>query len=123
MPKVPQRAHKSTLQKKRPPLKTKRTTIPRRRVIRRKRKQKPMSRTTFTALLCLCIGICFAIVIINMLASSHKQVPGGPYTLEGNPTISADFINNVLAHYDSPASGKGQALYDDGVKYDIDPAY
>src|SRR6266480_6413773 len=45
------------------------------------------------------------------------------YSVLGKPTISADFINRVLAHYHSPAAGKGQALYDDGVKYGIDPVY
>src|SRR5712691_4628120 len=45
------------------------------------------------------------------------------YSVPGKPTISADFINRVLAHYQSPAAGKGQALYDDGIKYGIDPVY
>jgi Mannosyl-glycoprotein endo-beta-N-acetylglucosaminidase len=47
----------------------------------------------------------------------------GPYSVLGKPTISADFINRVLASYNSPAAGKGQALYDMGVKYGIDPAF
>lgn len=47
----------------------------------------------------------------------------GPYSVLGKPTISADFINRVLAAYNSPAAGKGQALYDLGVKYGIDPAF
>ena len=47
----------------------------------------------------------------------------GGYTLVGDPTIKADFINQVLEHYNSPAAGKGQSLYDEGVKYHIDPAY
>jgi len=41
----------------------------------------------------------------------------------GKPTITAAFINEVLASYHSPAAGKGQALYDLGVKYGIDPAF
>jgi Mannosyl-glycoprotein endo-beta-N-acetylglucosaminidase len=45
------------------------------------------------------------------------------YSLVGQPTISANFINQVLDHYHSPAAGKGQALYDDGVTYGIDPVY
>ena len=44
-------------------------------------------------------------------------------TVEGPPTISAAFINRVLAAYHSPAQGTGQALYDYGVEYGIDPAY
>ncbi len=45
------------------------------------------------------------------------------YDVNGAPTISADFINQVLDFYNSPASGKGQALYDSGVQYNIDPVY
>ena len=47
----------------------------------------------------------------------------GPYGVLSKPTITADFINRVLASYNSPAQGKGQALYDLGVKYGIDPAF
>jgi hypothetical protein len=47
----------------------------------------------------------------------------GPYSVLGKPSISVDFINQVLTAYHSPAAGKGQALYDLGVKYGIDPAY
>jgi hypothetical protein len=43
--------------------------------------------------------------------------------IAGKPTITASFINQVLAHYGSPAQGNGQALYDLGQKYDIDPVY
>jgi len=37
--------------------------------------------------------------------------------------MDAQFINKVLNFYHSPASGSGQALYDDGVQYGINPAY
>lgn len=47
----------------------------------------------------------------------------GGYAVTGKPTISAAFINRVLAAYGSPAMGKGQALYNDGVQYGIDPVY
>jgi hypothetical protein len=47
----------------------------------------------------------------------------GVYSFVGKPTLTAAFINRVLASYGSPATGKGQALYDLGVKYGIDPAY
>lgn len=54
-----------------------------------------------------------------------KQIPthAGPYSVLGTPSLSADFINQVLTYYHSPAAGKGQALYDYGVKYGIDPAF
>ena len=47
----------------------------------------------------------------------------GPYSVLGKPTITADFINRVLASYNSPAAGTGQQMYDLGVKYGIDPVY
>lgn len=47
----------------------------------------------------------------------------GPYSVLGKPTISAAFINQVLASYNSPAAGTGQQMYDLGVQYGIDPVY
>jgi hypothetical protein len=45
------------------------------------------------------------------------------YILTGSPSISAEFIDRVLAAYGSPAAGTGQALYDLGVESGIDPVY
>ena len=45
------------------------------------------------------------------------------YSVLGSQTLSADFINHVLKAADSPAQGKGQALYDLGVKYGINAAF
>jgi hypothetical protein len=56
-------------------------------------------------------------------AKTPVPIHNGPYAVLGKPTISADFINQVLASYNSPAAGKGQALYDLGVKYGIDPVF
>jgi hypothetical protein len=55
--------------------------------------------------------------------ATKKPIPvhTGPYSVLGKPTISASFINQVLASYNSPAAGDGQAMYDLGVKYGIDP--
>jgi hypothetical protein len=47
----------------------------------------------------------------------------GEYSFVGKPTLTASFINRVLASYGSPAAGQGQALYDLGVRYGIDPAF
>ena len=47
----------------------------------------------------------------------------GPYSVLGKPTITANFINQVLSSYGSPAAGMGQQLYDLGVRYGIDPVY
>jgi hypothetical protein len=57
--------------------------------------------------------------------TAKKPIPVhiGPYSVLGKPTITVDFINQVLASYNSPAAGKGQALYDLGVKYGIDPVF
>ena len=41
----------------------------------------------------------------------------------GPPTVTAAFINQVLARAGSPAQGMGQTLSDMGVKYGIDPAF
>jgi hypothetical protein len=62
---------------------------------------------------------------------SNKPIPpavpipahNGPYSVLGKPTITVDFINQVLTSYNSPAEGKGQALYDLGMQYGIDPAF
>lgn len=45
------------------------------------------------------------------------------YAVAGKPTISAGLIDLVLSAYGSPAAGKGQALYDLGIAYGIDPVY
>lgn len=45
------------------------------------------------------------------------------YSVLSKPTVNATLINRVLLAYSSPAAGKGQALYDDGVKYGIDPVF
>lgn len=65
--------------------------------------------------------------------TSHPSIAGLPaqpqahaastYSVVGKPTISASYINSQLCAHHSPACGTGQALYDAGVKYGIDPAY
>ena len=56
---------------------------------------------------------------------NRKPIPihNGPYSVLGKPTISANLINQVLAYYHSPAAGKGQTMYNLGVKYGIDPVF
>lgn len=41
----------------------------------------------------------------------------------GPPSVSPALINRVLAEYRSPAAGTGQAIYDLGVQYGVDPAF
>ena len=64
-----------------------------------------------------------AVFVVLVFAYVYQFAESQRYTVLGKPSISAQFINRVLAWYDSPAAGKGQALYDDGVKYGIDPVY
>lgn len=45
-----------------------------------------------------------------------------PYQADTAPTITVDRINAVLQEYNSPAVGTGQAFYDLGVRYGINPA-
>jgi hypothetical protein len=45
------------------------------------------------------------------------------YSVRGGPTVSVALINQVLAAYGSPLAGQGQAIYDLGVQYGIDPAF
>jgi hypothetical protein len=61
----------------------------------------------------------------NGPVTPKKPIPAnpGPYSVVGKPSLSVDFMNRVLAYYHSPAAGKAQALYDDGIKYGLDPAY
>ncbi|HVB20573.1 MAG TPA: glucosaminidase domain-containing protein [Ktedonobacteraceae bacterium] len=47
----------------------------------------------------------------------------GCYCVTGKPTVSATFINQVLAFYHSPARGLGATIYALGVKYGINPVY
>jgi hypothetical protein len=43
--------------------------------------------------------------------------------LVGPPTVTPAFINQVLHYYHSPMDGQGQALYDLGVQYHVDPVF
>lgn len=53
----------------------------------------------------------------------RHPLTAGPYNVLGSPSISVARIEAVLLHYNSPALGKGQRLYDLGVHYEVDPAY
>ena len=69
----------------------------------------------------IAVAIVIAGILVAWWIANLKQPQA--YTVVGKPSIRADFINRVLDYYHSPARGKGQALYDYGVKYGIDPAY
>lgn len=46
-----------------------------------------------------------------------------PYNIMGKPTISAAYINQILASAHSPAAGLGQTIIDLGKQYGIDPVF
>ncbi len=48
---------------------------------------------------------------------------GNAHRVIGRPTITASFIDHILALAHSPAQGIGQMMYQQGVKYGIDPIY
>lgn len=58
--------------------------------------------------------------------SVKTPVPMGQaneYSVVSGPTVSAAYIDRVLCGAQSPACHTGQALYDLGVQYNIDPAF
>ena len=59
----------------------------------------------------------------SVVAPLRVHVDDASYTVTGPPSISAEFIDRVLSAYGSPAAGTGQALYDLGVEFGIDPVY
>jgi Mannosyl-glycoprotein endo-beta-N-acetylglucosaminidase len=84
------------------------------------------------AILCLILLCVLALAIAGLGSGPAKGV--GTFTssqpathtrdqVQGKPSISAAFINRVLALGHSPARGTGAALYRLGVQYGIDPAY
>ena len=48
---------------------------------------------------------------------------GGSYSVVGQPSIGASFIDQLLCKYNSPACNTGNTLYTDGKAANIDPAY
>jgi len=61
--------------------------------------------------------------VLTPKTTSSTTANTSPYSVTGKPTLTASFINQVLAAYNSPAQGKGQALYDLGTQDGIDPAF
>jgi Mannosyl-glycoprotein endo-beta-N-acetylglucosaminidase len=59
----------------------------------------------------------------NKTTYSNQPEKAGQYTITGEPTISADFIDTVLCKYNSPACHTGYALHSYGQQHHIDPVY
>lgn len=77
----------------------------------------------------LCIAVYLALAswpgatgphVVSAILTIHQDQAG---TVTGAPSISASFIDSILCSASSPACGTGQALYNDGLQYGIDPAY
>ncbi len=74
-----------------------------------------------------CTTYVLLIVLLTFPLQAHAQAISAEqtsaYSILGPPTVSAVFIDQVLAANNSPATGSGQAIYNDGVKYGIDPVF
>src|SRR5205823_486237 len=62
-------------------------------------------------------------IVPSAVATTRTAYPADQYGILGRPTVDATFINQILAQYHSPATGKGLLFYEEGVKYGIDPIY
>jgi hypothetical protein len=74
----------------------------------------------FLALLVLLAAL---LVALHPVPSASGAGGAASWSLLGRPSVSATFMDEVLAAYHSPAVGLGQALYADGVQTGIDPVY
>jgi hypothetical protein len=83
-------------------------------------------------LLCVAYVLCLNPHAFDRIASvaqaqsvqpAQPPPPSGGTSVVGGPSLSAQFVNQVLASAGSPASGLGQDFYNDSIKYDIDDAW
>src|SRR5258708_29138149 len=80
---------------------------------------------------CFLMGLLLLVLWVSAqftgaLAPAASQVlvlPDYDYPVMGTPTISAAFMNRVLAAYGSPAAGTGPPLYYLGGGSGVDPGY
>src|ERR1700676_652201 len=74
-----------------------------------------------------CASWMLLIILFAFPLQAHAQVipeaQTSSYSILGPPTVSATLIDQVLSANNSPATGNGQAIYSDGVKYGIDPVF
>ncbi len=77
------------------------------------------------------VGLCLLLLFFWWVVSQPALVGQLAVVVQANasssvlgpPTVSAAFVNQVLAAYHSPAEGLSQVLYDDGIESGIDPVY
>jgi hypothetical protein len=85
------------------------------------------SASTRRPLLGVVAALLLLAVVVLLAGCSPSDVssggPAGSSEVLGRPSVAVGFIEQVLAHSHSPALGKGQALYDLGVEYGIDPVF
>ena len=61
--------------------------------------------------------------VVSSSALSAAVAPSSGEDVRGHPSLSADFVNQVLTTYRSPAAGLGQVFYDDALHYGIDDVF
>ena len=62
-------------------------------------------------------------VTAQQQSQSVQSVNSATMAVMASPSVSARFIDSILCNASSPACGTGQALYDGGVTYGIDPVF
>jgi len=94
-----------------------------------------MQRTTTQPVISGATGLASSFTALNGAASAAQATASMPpaaalaapattgMSILGAPSVTVAQIEAVLAKYRSPARGTGQAMYDLGVKYGIDPAF
>jgi hypothetical protein len=82
----------------------------------------PLSSALRSRVLPGCMCACLAIMLVLIVLPLPTQA-ASRYSVVAGPTVSAAFINRVLAAHHSPAAGRGLALFQDGIRYGIDPVF
>ncbi|HLL60986.1 MAG TPA: glucosaminidase domain-containing protein, partial [Candidatus Nitrosocosmicus sp.] len=59
---------------------------------------------------------------LNFLKSCPSDVSQNRTSVQGPPTLTADRLKLILRSMNSPAEAEAQAIYDLGIKYNINPA-
>ena len=75
----------------------------------------------FTVFCLLVFSACEVTTGADSYTSGKSNSSGD--SVVGSPTISSQYIENVLSSNGSPATGTGYTLYSYGIQYNIDPAF
>jgi hypothetical protein len=83
-----------------------------------------MRRFGSVLLLCVLLVLIGFFLVPGLRGSAAAPAPAVlSSSVLGRPTLSASFVNRVLAAYHSPAVGTGQVLYDLSLRYGIADEY